>query len=52
MSIFEQRESSIRAYSRVYPVVFKSASNARQEDANGKTYIDFFRRCRRTEFWA
>ena len=26
MTIFEERESSIRAYSRVYPVVFKTAS--------------------------
>ncbi|GAB1259269.1 aspartate aminotransferase family protein [Aurantivibrio plasticivorans] len=42
MTIFEKRESSIRAYSRVYPVVFKSATNARQTDANGNTYIDFF----------
>ena len=42
MTIFEQRESSIRAYSRVYPVVFKTATNARQTDTAGKTYIDFF----------
>lgn len=42
MTIFEQRESNIRAYSRVYPVVFKTASNALQTDATGKTYIDFF----------
>lgn len=42
MTIFEQRESAIRAYSRVYPVVFKSALNARQTDENGKEYIDFF----------
>lgn len=42
MNIFEQRESSIRAYSRVYPVVFKTAANAKQTDADGKTYIDFF----------
>ena len=42
MSIFDQRESSIRAYSRVYPVVFKTATNSRQTDADGKTYIDFF----------
>ena len=42
MTIFEQRESSIRAYSRVYPVVFKTASNARQTDESGKEYIDFF----------
>lgn len=42
MSIFEQRESNIRAYCRVYPVVFDKASNARQTDEEGKEYIDFF----------
>ncbi len=42
MSIFEQRESEIRGYCRVYPVVFDTASNARQTDSDGKEYIDFF----------
>jgi diaminobutyrate-2-oxoglutarate transaminase len=42
MSIFEQRESGIRAYCRVYPVVFEKATNARQTDEDGKQYIDFF----------
>ncbi|WP_018276820.1 aspartate aminotransferase family protein [Teredinibacter turnerae] len=42
MSIFEQRESAIRAYSRVYPVTFASATNARQTDTDGREYIDFF----------
>jgi diaminobutyrate-2-oxoglutarate transaminase len=42
MSIFEQRESNIRAYCRVYPVVFDKATNARQTDEDGKQYIDFF----------
>ena len=42
MSIFEQRESNIRAYCRVYPVVFDKAVNARQTDESGKQYIDFF----------
>lgn len=42
MSIFEQRESGIRAYCRVYPVVFDKASNARQTDEEGNEYIDFF----------
>ena len=42
MSIFEQRESAIRAYCRVYPVVFDKAINARQIDENGREYIDFF----------
>ncbi|WP_020209902.1 aspartate aminotransferase family protein [Gilvimarinus chinensis] len=42
MSIFEQRESEIRGYCRVYPVIFDTASNARQTDSDGKEYIDFF----------
>ncbi|WP_143872761.1 aspartate aminotransferase family protein [Catenovulum sediminis] len=42
MSIFEERESAIRAYCRVYPVVFDTAENARQTDENGNQYIDFF----------
>jgi len=42
MSIFEQRESDIRAYCRVYPVVFETATNATQTDSEGNRYIDFF----------
>lgn len=42
MSVFDQRESAIRAYCRVYPTVFDKAINARQTDENGKEYIDFF----------
>nr|WP_305909022.1 aspartate aminotransferase family protein [Methylomarinum sp. Ch1-1]MDP4521897.1 aspartate aminotransferase family protein [Methylomarinum sp. Ch1-1] len=42
MNIFDERESDIRAYCRVYPVVFDKASNARQTDEDGKEYIDFF----------
>jgi len=42
MSVFEQRESAIRAYCRVYPVVFDKAKNARQIDEEGREYIDFF----------
>jgi diaminobutyrate-2-oxoglutarate transaminase len=42
MSIFDQRESNVRAYSRVYPVVFDKAMNARQTDEEGNEYIDFF----------
>lgn len=40
--IFEQWESSIRGYCHVYPTVFTKASNARQWDEEGKSYIDFF----------
>ena len=42
MSVFDQRESDVRAYCRVYPVVFDKADNARQTDEDGKEYIDFF----------
>lgn len=42
MSIFEKRESEVRGYCRVYPVVFDTAVNARQTDENGREYIDFF----------
>ncbi|GAA4390710.1 aspartate aminotransferase family protein [Tsukamurella soli] len=39
---FEQWESEVRAYSRAFPTVFRSASNARQVDEQGRSYIDFF----------
>ena len=42
MELFERWESNVRGYARTYPTVFKSASNARQTDENGKSYIDFF----------
>lgn len=42
MKVFEQWESDIRGYCRLYPTVFTKASNARQTDENGKSYIDFF----------
>ncbi len=42
MTIFNERESEIRAYCRVYPTVFDKAENARQTDEEGKEYIDFF----------
>ncbi|MFW6363661.1 MAG: aspartate aminotransferase family protein, partial [Spirochaeta sp.] len=42
MQVFEQHESQIRGYCRSYPAVFTSASNARQIDEQGKSYIDFF----------
>ncbi len=42
MKIFEQWESNVRGYCRAFPTVFKTASNARQVDEDGKSYIDFF----------
>ncbi len=39
---FDRWESEIRGYCRAYPTVFKSASNARQVDEDGRSYIDFF----------
>ena len=40
--IFEQWESEVRGYCRAYPTVFTSASNARQVDEDGTSYLDFF----------
>lgn len=42
MSIFSERESEVRGYCRIYPVVFDTAKNARQTDTEGNEYIDFF----------
>jgi diaminobutyrate-2-oxoglutarate transaminase len=42
MDVFEEWESDVRGYCRTFPTVFKSASNARQVDENGRSYIDFF----------
>lgn len=42
MDIFEQWESNVRGYCRTFPTIFKSASNARQVDEEGRSYIDFF----------
>ncbi len=39
---FENWESEVRGYCRNFPTVFASASNARQVDEAGKSYIDFF----------
>ena len=41
-AVFESHESTIRGYCRNYPTVFASASNARQVDEDGKSYLDFF----------
>jgi diaminobutyrate-2-oxoglutarate transaminase len=42
MHVFERWESEIRGYCRAYPTVFATASNARQVDEAGRSYIDFF----------
>jgi diaminobutyrate-2-oxoglutarate transaminase len=42
MQVFEKLESEVRGYCRVYPTVFETASNARQVDEQGRSYIDFF----------
>ena len=42
MDVFERWESEIRGYCRTFPTVFASASNARQVDEAGRSYIDFF----------
>jgi diaminobutyrate-2-oxoglutarate transaminase len=42
VQVFERWESEIRGYCRAYPTVFTSASNARQVDEDGRSYIDFF----------
>ncbi len=42
MDIFTSRESENRAYCRAYPAVFATATNARQVDEDGNSYIDFF----------
>jgi diaminobutyrate-2-oxoglutarate transaminase len=42
MEAFEKWESEIRGYSRTYPTVFASASNARQVDEAGRSFLDFF----------
>ena len=42
MDVFEKWESDVRGYCRTFPTVFESASNARQVDENGRSYIDFF----------
>ncbi len=42
LEVFDQWESDVRGYSRAWPTVFTRASNARQWDEAGKSYIDFF----------
>lgn len=42
MTIFEQRESEVRGYSRSFPTTFATASGATLTDIEGRTFIDFF----------
>ncbi len=41
MRIFEELESNVRSYSRLFPTVFKKAQGAILEDREGIKYIDF-----------
>jgi diaminobutyrate-2-oxoglutarate transaminase len=40
-SIFEERESNVRSYSRSFPSTFTSARGALIHDVKGDTYLDF-----------
>lgn len=42
VSIFEERESNVRSYSRTFPTVFQKAQGAIIHDEAGKPFIDFF----------
>ncbi|CAM4201678.1 diaminobutyrate--2-oxoglutarate transaminase [Paenibacillus alkaliterrae] len=42
MNVFNQMESEVRSYCRSFQTVFTTASNAKMQDVNGKSYIDFF----------
>ena len=42
MEVFEQVESEVRSYSRIFPTVFTSARGHYLWDEHGKEYIDFF----------
>jgi len=41
MRVFNQLESNVRSYSRLFPTVFKKAQGAILEDQEGVKYIDF-----------
>ncbi|MBJ8341962.1 diaminobutyrate--2-oxoglutarate transaminase [Antrihabitans sp. YC3-6] len=41
-TVFEQLESDVRSYSRMWPTVFDTAKGAWLRDENGKEYLDFF----------
>ncbi|HKH48982.1 MAG TPA: diaminobutyrate--2-oxoglutarate transaminase [Thermoanaerobaculia bacterium] len=42
MEVFEQLESEVRVYSRVFPAVFATARGHCVTDEQGKRYVDFF----------
>lgn len=42
MTIFEELESEVRSYSRMWPVVFDRAEGSRLYSEDGKPYLDFF----------
>lgn len=42
MNIFEQLESNVRSYCRMFPTEFAMASGARIKNTQGQSYIDFF----------
>jgi diaminobutyrate-2-oxoglutarate transaminase len=42
MSIFEDRESAVRSYCRVWPTVFDRAAGSWLYDEDGRAYLDFF----------
>ena len=42
MNIFEQYESEVRGYCRIFPTVFSSAKGAWMTDTSGRRYLDFF----------
>jgi len=42
LETIDRLESNVRSYSRAFPTVFKSATNALITDTDGQQYIDFF----------
>ncbi|MFD4467255.1 aminotransferase class III-fold pyridoxal phosphate-dependent enzyme, partial [Rhodococcus sp. NPDC058505] len=41
-TIFDQRESEVRSYSRSWPTVFTRARGTWIQDETGRDYVDFF----------
>ena len=42
LEVFEQLESEVRSYCRMFPTVFTSARGHCLQDASGREYLDFF----------